>query len=261
MLDKTTVSAIAAELGKADRDRVPVVTLSSRYPGLSIEDAYAVQNTWREKQLDHGHRQVGYKVGLTSKSQQDHAGMTEPNYGVLFHDTVYYNASLISFDRFLDVRIEAELAFILRDPLEGPNCTMFDVLRATEYVTPALEIVTSHYDTESNNAADIIADNAYCGGLVLGGHPVEVGEADLRWLSALLYKNESIEDTGVAAGILNHPAISVAWLANKLSEYDLRIEPGEIVLAGAFTRPMWVERGDNVLCDYNKLGTITCRFI
>lgn len=134
-------------------------------------------------------------------------------------------------------------------------------LDATEYVTPALEILNSHIELEGRTIVDTIADNAAYGAMVLGGRPVRPHDVDLRWVSALLYRNESIEETGVAAGVLNHPATGVAWLANKFHQHGARLEAGEIILAGSFTRPMWVERGDSVVCDYGELGTISCRFL
>ena len=138
---------------------------------------------------------------------------------------------------------------------------MVDVLRATEYVTPALEVLNSHIELEGRTIVDTISDNAAYGGMVLGGTPMRPDRIDLRWISALLYRNETIEETGVAAGVLGHPAVGVAWLANKLSQHGARLEAGEIVLAGSFTRPVWVSRGDSVLCDYGPMGTIACRFV
>ena len=188
-------------------------------------------------------------------------GITEPAYGVMFDDTVFENGSVIDTDRFLNVRIEVELAFLLKEALEGPNVTIFDVLRATDYVVPALEILNSHIELDGRTIVDTISDNAAYGGMVIGGNPVRPDDIDLRWVAALLYKNEAIEETGVAAGVLNHPATGVAWLADKLAQHGSRLEAGELILAGSFTRPMWVERGDTVLCDYGRLGTISCRFV
>jgi 2-oxo-hept-3-ene-1,7-dioate hydratase len=149
---------------------------------------------------------------------------------------------------------------VLNEPLEGPAATLADVLRVTEHVTPALEVLNSHIELEGRTIVDTIADNAAYGGMVLGGRPVRPDDVDLRWVAALLYRNESIEETGVAAGVLNHPATGVAWLANKLHQHGERLEAGEIILAGSFTRPVWVARGDSILADYGPLGTIACRF-
>ncbi|WP_413451626.1 2-oxo-hept-4-ene-1,7-dioate hydratase [Georgenia phoenicis] len=260
-LDDGTIVAIADELAAAERDRATVPLLTARYPGMTVDDSYAVQNEWRRRGVAAGRRLVGRKIGLTSRVMQEATGITEPDYGAIFADAVFENGSVIDFDRFSNVRIEVELAFRLARPLEGPHVTVFDVLRATEYVVPALEILSSRIELQGRTIVDTISDNAAFGGLVYGGNPVEVGALDLRWVSALLYRNETIEESGVAAAVLNHPATGVAWLANKLAQHGDRLEAGEIVLAGSFTRPMWVERGDTVLADYREMGTISCRFV
>lgn len=261
MLDDDTIAALADELAEAERSRTPVPRITARYPDATVEDSYAIQAVWRDRRIAAGHRIIGRKIGLTSRVMQAATGITEPDYGVMFDDTVWSNGATIPFDAFSNVRIEVELAFVLREPLEGPHCTIFDVLRATEYVTPALEILNSHIELENRTIVDTISDNAAYGGLVLGGNPTRPHDVDLRWVSALLYRNETIEESGVAAAVLNHPATGVAWLAEKLHRHGARIEAGEIVLAGSFTRPMWVERGDTVLADYGPMGTISCRFV
>lgn len=261
MLDPDTIAAIADELAEADRAHGVIPRITARYPEATVEDSYAIQAVWRDKSLAAGRRLVGRKIGLTSKAMQQATGISEPDYGVMFDDTVWENGSQIPVDLFSNVRIEVELAFVLRSPLEGPACSLFDVLRATEYVTPALEILNSHIELEGRTIVDTISDNAAYGGMVLGGNPMRPDEIDLRWVSALLYRNETVEETGVAAGVLNHPATGVAWLANKFHQHGSRLETGEIILAGSFTRPLWVSRGDTVLCDYGRMGTVSCRFV
>jgi 2-oxo-hept-3-ene-1,7-dioate hydratase len=261
MLDPDVIEKIAAELAEADRTKSVIPRITARYPEATVEDSYAIQGVWRDQMLASGRRLVGRKIGLTSKAMQQATGISEPDYGVMFDDTVWENGSTIPFDDFSNVRIEVELAFVLKAPLEGPHCSLFDVLRATEYVTPALEVLNSHIELEGRTIVDTISDNAAYGGMVLGGIPMRPDQVDLRWVSALLYRNETVEETGVAAGVLNHPATGVAWLANKFHEHGARLEAGEIILAGSFTRPMWVSRGDSVLCDYGPMGTITCRFV
>jgi 2-oxo-hept-3-ene-1,7-dioate hydratase len=260
MLDRTVIDAIAEELAHAEQTHSVVPLLTARYPGMTVEDSYAVQNEWRRRGVAAGRRPLGHKIGLTSKVMQAATGITEPDYGTIFADMVYENGTVIEHGRFSNVRVEVELAFVLRDTLTGPGVTMFDVLRATEYVVPALEILSSRIELAGRTIVDTISDNAAMGAMVYGGNPVAVSDVDLRWVSALLYRNETIEESGVAAAVLNHPATGVAWLANKLAQHGDRLDGGEIVLAGSFTRPMWVERGDTVLADYRDLGTVTCGF-
>ena len=261
MLDQTTRESIAAELVQADRDRTILPRLTARYPEMAIEDSYAIQKIWSDQRISQGARLVGHKIGLTSKVMQVATGITEPDYGVMFDDTVYASGAAIPTDHFSNVRIEVELAFVLAKPLSGPNTTIFDVLDATAYVVPALEVLNSHLELEGRTIVDTISDNAAMGAMVVGGRPVKVDELDLRWVSSLLYRNETIEDSGVAGAILGHPAMGVAWLANKLAQHGQSLDAGEIILAGSFTKPMWVERGDTVHAEYSGLGSVTCRFI
>lgn len=259
-MDQNQIIAIADELAEAETTRTMVPRLTTRYPEMTIEDSYAIQNEWRRRGEAAGRRLVGRKIGLTSKVMQVATGITEPDYGAIFDDMVYENGSVIEHAQYTGVRIEVELAFVLKEDLVGPHVTLYDVLRATEYVVPALEILSSRIEMEGRTIVDTISDNAAMGAMVVGGRPVSVDEVDLRWVSALLYRNETIEESGVAAAVLNHPASGVVWLANKLAQHGDSLKAGEIVLAGSFTRPMWVYPGDTVHADYRELGSITCRF-
>ena len=260
MLDPLQIAAIADELADADRARSTVPLLTARHPGMTVDDAYAVQREWADRGIASGRRLVGRKIGLTSKVMQAATGITEPDYGVIFDDMVLESGASVEFDRFSNVRIEVELAFVLRDRLDGPHTSVFDVLDATAYVVPALEILNSHIALDGRTIVDTISDNAAMGAMIVGGRPVKPDAVDLRWVSALLSRNQVIEESGVAAAVLGHPAMGVAWLAKKLAQHDQTLEAGEIILAGSFTRPMWVQRGDTVHADYRELGTVTCRF-
>ncbi|MFC4140564.1 MULTISPECIES: fumarylacetoacetate hydrolase family protein [unclassified Microbacterium] len=260
-LPAETIAAIAEELAEAERTRALIPRITARYPDATIEDSYAIQGVWRDRQLAAGRRLVGRKIGLTSKAMQQATGITEPDYGVMFDDTVYASGSEIPFDDFTNVRIEVELAFVLKAPLQGPDCTLDDALAAIDYAVPALEVLNSHIELEGRTIVDTISDNAAYGAMVLGDVRMRPDEIDLRWVPGVLSRNGEIEETGVAAGVLGHPATGVAWLANKFHQHGARLEAGEIILAGSFTRPMWVQRGDEVLCDYREMGTIACRFV
>jgi 2-oxo-hept-3-ene-1,7-dioate hydratase len=173
----------------------------------------------------------------------------------------------IPFDRFIAPRVEVELAFVLRSSLEGPGVTIFDVLRATDYVTPALEIIDARieqFDRDTRaprKVFDTIADFAANAGIVVGGLPVKPDAVDLRWVGALLYKNAVVEETGVAAAVLNHPAAGVAWLANKIAPHGETLRSGDVVLGGSFTRPTSIVRGDVLHADYGRLGSVSMRFV
>lgn len=261
MMEQAAIEAIADELVDAGRTRTPVPRLTARYPEMTVEDSYAVQRLWRRRNEDAGRTLVGRKIGLTSKAMQAATGITEPDYGAIFDDMVLETGCSVPWDRYTThPRVEVELAFVLKDGLKGPGVTLFDVLRATEYVVPALEILDSRIEMEGRTIVDTIADNAAMGAMVVGGNPVKPGDVDLRWVSAILYKNQTVEETGVAAGVLDHPANGVHWLANKIAAHGDALEAGDIILAGSFTRPLWVYRGDTVHADYGPLGAVTCRF-
>lgn len=260
MLDDDTIARIADELVDAGRTRTPVPRLTARYPEMTVEDSYRVQNLWRQRGEAAGRVLGGHKIGLTSKAMQYATGITEPDYGIIFKDMILENGATVEWKQYSHPRIEVELAFLLKEDVSGPDATIFDVLRATEYVVPALEILDSRIEMEGRTIVDTISDNAAMGAMVIGGTPVRPHDVDLRWVAAILYKNQVVEETGVAAGVLNHPASGVAWLANKIAVHGDVLKAGELILAGSFTRPMWVHPGDSVFADYGKLGTITCRF-
>src|ERR1700755_583298 len=250
MLDAATIERLAARLDEAERSKTLIPMFSKEYPDFAIEDAYAIQRAWTKLQLGRGRVIKGHKIGLTSKAMQNAVGISEPDYGVLFADMFYPDASPIPFDRFHAPRIEVELAFVLKRPLRGPDCTLFDVLSATDYVTPALEILETRMhrvDPETKaprKVMDTISDNAANAALVVGGRPIRPLDFDLRWIGALLFRNGQIEETGIAAGVLNHPANGVAWLADRLAAQGEFLDAGEVVLAGSVTRPGENTRGD-----------------
>ena len=266
MLSEADRNKAADILMEAHKTRKQAVQLSTTYPGITIEDAYAIQNAWIEIKVAEGRVVKGHKIGLTSKAMQSALGIDEPDSGILLDDMFFADGGLVPSDRFIGTRVEAELAFVMKARLAGPNCTMFDVLNATDFVVPALEILDTRIErvdpvTKSTRKIfDTIADNAANAGIVLGGRPLRPLEADLRWIGALCYRNGQLEETGLAAGVLNHPATSVAWLANKIAPNGLALEPGQVVLAGSFIRPIETRKGDTIQADYGPYGTVSCYF-
>lgn len=266
MLDEKTIRELAQELHEAETSRVQIKQFSLRFPDLQFDDCYRVQRAWVELKRSEGRRPVGRKIGLTSRAMQQIANITEPDYGVLFDDMLIAEGSTIAPDRFIQPMVEVELAFILKKELRGPNVTIFDVLDATDWVVPAMEIIDARIqridpETKSQRRVlDTIADNAANGGLVIGARPVRPEAVDLRWIGAILHKNGGVEETGLAAGVLNHPANGIAWLARKLSAWDEQLSPSEIVLAGSFTRMLPAASGDQFCADYGPLGTLNIRF-
>jgi 2-oxo-hept-3-ene-1,7-dioate hydratase len=212
----------AEDLYNADRERRVIPQLSRTFPAIELEDAYAIQSMWAQKRIADG--------------------------------------AQIPAGRFMSPRLEVELAFVMSETLEGPGIQIYDVMRATEFVVPALEIID--YRTEVPRAiTDTIADNAAAGGMIVGGRTVRPMDVDIRWVGATLSKNGIIEESGVSAAIMGHPAAGIAWLVNKLHAVGARLEKGQIVLAGSFTRPVSVAPGDVIHADYGPLGAIGVSFV
>ncbi len=258
--------ALAQELDAAEKERRQIGQFSLAYPNITIEDAYAIQRAWVSRKLTDGRHLIGHKIGLTSRAMQRSSNISEPDYGALLDDMLFEDGQDIPVSRFIVPRVEVELAFILKSRLEGPDCTIFDVIKATDFVIPAIEIIDARIqqvDPKTNltrKVFDTISDNAANAGLVLGGRPVKPEAIDLRWVAALLFRNGVIEDSGVAAAVLGNPVKGPAWLANKLAPYGECLEPGEIILGGSFTAPVPARQGDSFHVDYGQLGCISVRF-
>jgi 2-oxo-hept-3-ene-1,7-dioate hydratase len=267
MLDKKLIHQLAAELHESEKSRVQLRHFSMRHPEMTVEDGYAISREWVKAKLAEGRVVRGHKIGLTSRAMQQASQITEPDYGTLLDDMFFEQGGDIPFTRFIAPRIEVELAFVLGKRLQGPNVSIFDVLAATDYVVPAIEIIDARIEQFDRHTKaprkvfDTISDNAANAGVVLGGRPVKPDAVDLRWVGALLYKNGQIEESGLAAAVLNHPANGIAWLANKLAPWDEFLEAGEVVLAGSFTRPTTAVAGDTFHADYGPLGAIAFRFV
>ena len=275
---KATLKEISALMefdpdpGTLEGDRLDILTTlvqayEARHFPIGAPDPYAVSRAWVKMKIGEGRTVRGHKIGLTSRAMQISSQITEPDYGTLLDDMFFPEGSDIPFSHFIAPRIEVELAFVLGKRLRGPNVTIFDVLDATDYVVPAIEIIDARIEQFDRHTKvmrkvyDTISDNAANAGIITGGRPVRPDAVDLRWVSALLYKNGVIEESGVAAAVLNHPANGVAWLANKLSAWGESLDAGEIVLGGSFTRPTTALPGDTFHADYGSLGSIAFRFV
>ncbi|MER2533800.1 MAG: 2-oxo-hept-4-ene-1,7-dioate hydratase [Rhizobiaceae bacterium] len=266
MMSPDAVDQAAAALDRAERTRTQIGLLSLAHPGMDMDDAYAVQGAWVKRKLAAGRRVIGRKIGLTSKAMQSALNIDIPDSGVLFDDMLFANGGTVPKGRFIQPRIEAEIAFVMKSALAGPGVTPQDVLRATDYVQPALEILDTRIlradpaTRKTRTVFDTIADNAANAGIVLGGEKREPGEIDMRWAGAIVYRDGEVEETGLGAGVLDDPALSMAWLANRLATYGDGIEAGEIVLSGSFIRPIEAPSGSGVRADFGPLGELTLSF-
>jgi 2-oxo-hept-3-ene-1,7-dioate hydratase len=244
----------------AERERKPVMQLSRTWPDITFEDAYAIQGLVQGQKIKEGRKLIGHKVGLTSKAMQRSSEINEPDYGHLLDDMMITDGAKVPHANYCAPRVEVELAFILGSKLKGPGIGLTDVLRATEYVVPALEIVDARVQNP-RKIFDTISDNGAGAGIVVGGRPVRPMDVDLRWVGGIMYVNGEIEETGLAAGVLGHPAMGVAWLANKLGQMGVTLEAGHIVLSGSFTRVVWAKVGDTLHGDFGPLGGVAIQFV
>jgi 2-oxo-hept-3-ene-1,7-dioate hydratase len=266
MFDHRLIAQLAAELRESERTRVQVEHFSRRYPGMTVEDGYAISRAWVALKIAEGRRVRGHKIGLTSRAMQQASQIDEPDYGTLLDD-MFFEPGDLPTQRFIAPRVEVELAFVLKRKLEGDKISVDDVLEATDYVTPAIEIIDARIEQFDRHTKamrrvqDTISDNAANAGIVLGGRKVHPREVDLPWCGAILRQNGAVEETGLAAGVQGHPATGVAWLAMKLAPWGERLEAGEVVLAGSFTRPVAANKGDRFDADYGRLGRFEFHFV
>lgn len=266
MLTQRDIETAADDLDRAERTRSQIGLLSLRHPDISMDDAYAIQAAWVKKKIASGRKAIGWKIGLTSRAMQYALNINIPDSGVLFDDMAFDDGAAIPADRFIQPRIEAEIAFVMKAPLRGADVTVFDVLNATDYVTPALEILDTRIvrvdpgTKKTRTIHDTISDNAANAGIVIGGRAQRPDQIDLRWMGSVVTRNAEVEETGLGAGVLNQPARGVAWLANRLSQYGEGIEAGQIVLAGSFIRPVEARHGDTIVADFGPHGSISLFF-
>jgi 2-keto-4-pentenoate hydratase len=260
LTDQNQILKYADHLAKAEQSGQGVEPLTSLNPNLTIEEAYQIQLVTMDRKVKSGHKVVGKKIGLTSLAMQKLLGVDQPDYGHLLDSMVVENRGEISFSKVLQPKVEAEIAFVLKKDLLGPRVTTVDVLKATEYVLPALEIVDSRVADWKIKLQDTIADNASSGLYVLGGRPLTVDQLDLSQVGMVLYKNGQIVNTGVGAAALGNPATCVAWLANKLFEFGITLKAGEVILSGALSAAANAEPGDYFSTRIAHLGEVGVKF-
>jgi 2-keto-4-pentenoate hydratase len=258
MLTNEQVAEAADALHKAELENEPITPISETYPDADVEDAYRISQAVTDRKLKAGRTVKGHKIGLTSKAMRSLTGATEPDYGTMFDDWFLLEGGKVPRSRMNRPLVEVELAFVLREPLIGPSVNAADVIRATDFVLPAIEIV----DTRQRGRGpvplvDSIADAAACGFVILGGRPVRLTDIDIRRIGATLSINGSVEESGVASAVMGNPINSVAWLANKLHEYGVTAEAGHVILSGSFIKAIPFNPGDTVVALFDTLGEIT----
>lgn len=260
-LSEEILRRTAEELYRAERERKTLTPLTQQFPGITVEEAYRIQLALIELKKNQGARVVGKKIGLTSKAMQKMLNVDQPDYGHILEGMLVEDGASFSVAELIQPKIEPEIAFILDQDLKGPGVTAFQVLAATRFVLPALEIIDSRIEGWRIKLCDTIADNASSARVVLGASPKRVDQIDLRLVGMVLEKNGEVIQTGAGAAVLGHPANAVAWLANAVGNFGVTLKAGEVIMPGALTAAADVSRGDLVQASFDGLGSVSVRFV
>lgn len=256
----------AADLLNAETTGQQIGLLTKRHPEMGMDDAYAVQNAIYRAKLEADQKVIGWKIGLTSKAMQYALNIDIPDSGILFDDMLFETGETVPVGRFIQPRIEAEIAFVMKASIGGGDVSRDDVIAATDYVTPSIEILDTRIQRadpetgQTRSVYDTISDNAANAGIVLGRERHAVDAHDLRWVGAITSRNGEVEETGLGAGVLNDPVESVVWLARRMAQYGQSIEPGQVILSGSFIRPVECPSGTDIHADFGAFGSVDIRF-
>ncbi|MBW5250240.1 2-keto-4-pentenoate hydratase [Streptomyces sp. P01-B04] len=261
MLEPAQRAEAAAVLWAAQRDRSPVEPLTTTWPGIEASDAYGIQLINIRRQLAEGRTVRGHKVGLSSKVMQQMMGVDEPDYGHLLSDMVLTEQTPVEADRYCCPRIEVEIGYVLGRSLPGEGCTTEDVLAATEYIVPSLELIDSRIKDWRIGLADTIADNASSAGVILGSARVRPADLNPADIEAVLHRDGEEIARGNTSAVLGDPTEAVAWLARKVASFGVRLEAGHVILPGSCTKAVDVKPGESYRADFDGLGSVSVGFV
>lgn len=252
---------VAEELFQAEKGAYQISRLTDQFPEMTVEDAYAIQLENISKKVLAGEKVIGLKVGLTSKAMQNLLGVSEPDYGHLTDKMLITEGEHCTLKELIQPKVEGELAFCLKKSLKGPGVTIADVYNATGWVVPSIEIVDSRIKDWKIKLNDTIADNGSSAKLVLGSRMTKINDIDMRLVGMILEKNGEVVSTGTGAEVWGNPAAAVAWLANKLSDFNIELKEGNIILAGAVTAAVPANSGDVFTVSFYGMGNVSVKFI
>lgn len=259
MLSESERLEASQRLIEAEEKRQQVPGPSRTWPQITLEDSYAIAALGIETKVANGATMRGRKIGLTSRAMQRSSQIGEPDFGVLLDDMFVTDGGDVPRDRYCVPRAELEIAFVMGDRLTGPDVDLDEAMKATAYISPSIEIIDARAE-DPRTIFDTVADNGAAAGVVLGQERFDPRNFDLRWVGAIMSRNGEVEETGLAAGVLGHPANAIVWLANKLVGFGESVEPGEVILTGSFVRPVWAEPGDHLVGDFGRMGSVSVRF-
>lgn len=260
-LTNEQISALATHVENAELHAKDISKITNEYPEMTFKDAYDIQWQIRRNKEARGNKIVGMKMGLTSWAKMAQMGVETPVYGFLADYFSVPDGGEIDTSKLIHPKIEAEVAFVTKAPLHGPGCHIGDVLAATDFIVPAVEIIDSRYENFKFDLISVVADNASSTRFVTGGMARKVEELDLKSLGVVVEKNGEVVDVGAGAAVLGHPASSVAMLANMLGERGEHIPAGTFIMTGGITAAIAVEAGDNINVRYQDLGSVSAKFV
>jgi 2-keto-4-pentenoate hydratase len=254
------IQKAAAALLQAESEKKPIEPFTSSVEGISVEDAYQIQLTQIRIKVDEGAVIVGKKIGLTSKAMQEMLKVNQPDYGHILNNMVFNEDEIIPVNQFIQPKVEFELAFVLKENLQGPGVTLNDVIQATDYIVPAIEIIDSRIKDWEIKFEDTVADNGSSAGAILGKQTAVIGELDLAGIGMKVYRNGELLDAATSAAVMGNPAKAVAWLANEIGGYGISLHAGEFILAGALSKAIVIEAGDIFTAEFDDLGSVSATF-
>ncbi|HAC33682.1 MAG TPA: 2-oxo-3-hexenedioate decarboxylase [Gammaproteobacteria bacterium] len=260
-IDQATKEKLAEFLETAELEGREVTKITDEYPDLTLTEAYEICDLIRERKLSRGIKQVGYKLGLTSRAKMEQMGVNRPGYGYLFDYFAIPDGGEIRTAELVHPKVEPEIAVVLKKPLEGPGCTIADVMAAIDFVMPAMEIIDSRYENFRFDLVSVIADNSSSSRFVTGGRSATLDQVDLKTMGVVMEINGEVVALGAGAAVIGHPASAVAMLANALAEKGEVLPAGAFIMTGALTAAVAVAPGDSVTVSYQGLGTLSAQVV
>lgn len=254
------IEEVSKELLLAEKTNKAIAPLTNTYPGITADEAYNTQLELISKKVDAGAKIIGKKIGATSKAIQQMFGVDQPDYGHLLDDMVFVDGETISLETYIQPKVEFEIAFILKNDLKGPNVTIIDVVNATDYIVPAIEIIDSRIEDWNIKFEDTVADNGSSAGAIIGGKPTKLDGIDLTHIGMVAYRNGEMIANAAGAEVLGNPLHSVAWLANSLGKYGVSLKKGEVILSGALTKAIDIKDHDTFIAEFAHIGSVTASF-
>lgn len=254
------IQEVASHLLEVEKTKRPIQPLTVSYPEITVDEAYYIQLEQIQNKVKNGAVIVGKKIGATSKAIQQMFQVNQPDYGHLLDGMMFVEGETISLSQYIQPKVEFEIAFVLKKDLKGPNVTVLDVVEATDYIAPAIEIIDSRIEDWKIQFEDTVADNGSSAGAVIGGKPTNLENIDLAHIGMVVYKNGEYLDSAAGAAVLGNPLRAVAWLANSLEKYDVLLKAGEVVLSGALSAAVPIEANDAFTVEFDHIGTVSVSF-